>query len=221
MGAGVAPTPVWSVNRERFRLNRGGNRQTNAALHRIAITQTRMHPAAQTCINRRLETGDSKPEALRALKRNSPTQFAERCKQPPNNPPYNRPLDIETPIRHEEGARQEEALALSSLRLVAIVFLLALTCCLFVCLLAFALMALVSFLAFPLIALGPLSISLHAGLQCRMRRHEAIPSTTTLILNATRPSRRNRRHYAPPQDCAKQRATLATIGQVKAKCRLP
>jgi transposase len=44
--AGAAPIPVWSANPNRFRLNRGGNRQTNAALHRIAITQIRIHPDA-------------------------------------------------------------------------------------------------------------------------------------------------------------------------------
>lgn len=69
MWAGVAPIPVWSANHQRFRLNRGGNRQTNAALHRIAITQIRMHPAAQAYINKRLASGSTKREALRALKR--------------------------------------------------------------------------------------------------------------------------------------------------------
>jgi transposase len=34
MWAGVAPIPVWSANNQRFRLNRGGNRQTNAAIQR-------------------------------------------------------------------------------------------------------------------------------------------------------------------------------------------
>lgn len=67
--AGVAPIPVWSANQERFRLNRGGNRQTNAALHRIAITQMRIHPDAQTFIQRRLANGNTKREALRLLKR--------------------------------------------------------------------------------------------------------------------------------------------------------
>ena len=69
MWAGVAPIPVWSANNQRFRLNRGGNRQTNAALHRIAITQIRIHPDAQTFIKRRIETGSTKREALRLLKR--------------------------------------------------------------------------------------------------------------------------------------------------------
>jgi len=69
MWAGVAPIPVWSANNTRFRLNRGGNRQTNAALHRIAITQIRMHPDAQAFIKRRIETGSTKREAIRLLKR--------------------------------------------------------------------------------------------------------------------------------------------------------
>ena len=69
MWAGTAPIPVWSANNERFRLNRGGNRQTNAALHRIAITQLRIHPDAQAFIKRRLETGSTKREAIRLLKR--------------------------------------------------------------------------------------------------------------------------------------------------------
>ncbi len=60
---------MWSANNERYRLNRGGNRQTNAALHRIAITQLRIHPDAQVFMKRRLETGSTKREALLLLKR--------------------------------------------------------------------------------------------------------------------------------------------------------
>ena len=69
MWAGTAPIPVWSANNQRFRLNRGGNRQTNAALHRIAVTQIRMHPDARAFITRRLGNGSTQREALRALKR--------------------------------------------------------------------------------------------------------------------------------------------------------
>jgi len=69
MWAGVAPIPVWSSNTERFRLNRGGNRQTNAALHRIAITQMRIHPDARRLITKHLSAGKTKTEALRILKR--------------------------------------------------------------------------------------------------------------------------------------------------------
>lgn len=66
---GTAPLPVWSGNRERHRLSRTGNRQLNAAIHRIALTQARYHPDAIAFIKRRTENGDSGKEALRALKR--------------------------------------------------------------------------------------------------------------------------------------------------------
>lgn len=66
---GTAPLPVWSGNRERHRLSRTGNRQLNAAIHRIAITQMRCHDDAKTYLSRRLANGNTKTEALRALKR--------------------------------------------------------------------------------------------------------------------------------------------------------
>jgi hypothetical protein len=69
MFAGTAPIPVWSGNNTRFRLNRGGNRQTNAAIHRIAITQLRIHPPAQELTQRHISNGKTKREALRILKR--------------------------------------------------------------------------------------------------------------------------------------------------------
>lgn len=67
MHAGVAPIPVWSGNRTRHRLNRGGNRQLNAAIHRVAVTQLRAHPPARALMARRIAAGNSKPEALRVL----------------------------------------------------------------------------------------------------------------------------------------------------------
>jgi transposase len=66
---GSAPLPVWSSNRSRHRLSRSGNRQLNAALHRIALTQARLHPGAQTLLARRRANGDGGLEALRVLKR--------------------------------------------------------------------------------------------------------------------------------------------------------
>ncbi len=65
---GTAPIPVWSGS-ERFRLNRGGNRQLNAALHRIAITQMQRPGPARDYIERRRAAGDTKAEAIRALRR--------------------------------------------------------------------------------------------------------------------------------------------------------
>jgi transposase len=66
---GTAPIPVWSGSQQRHRLNRGGNRQLNAALHRIAITQLRLGGEAHGYVLRRLSQGDTKTEALRALRR--------------------------------------------------------------------------------------------------------------------------------------------------------
>jgi transposase len=66
---GTAPIPVWSGNIVRHRLNRGGNRQLNAALHRIAITQLRCPGPGRDYVAKRLALGDTKPEAIRALRR--------------------------------------------------------------------------------------------------------------------------------------------------------
>jgi transposase len=66
---GTAPLPVWSSNKQRHRLSRTGNRQLNAALHRIAMTQARMHPPARELMARRKANGNGGMEALRILKR--------------------------------------------------------------------------------------------------------------------------------------------------------
>ena len=65
----MAPIPASSGNRTRFRLDRGGNRQLNAAFHRIAVTQVRCHQPANDYVARRLAEGKTKREALRCLKR--------------------------------------------------------------------------------------------------------------------------------------------------------
>jgi len=66
---GTAPLPVWSSNKERHRLSRTGNRQLNAAIHRIALTQARCHEEAIAFLKRRTEMGNTHSEARRALKR--------------------------------------------------------------------------------------------------------------------------------------------------------
>jgi transposase len=66
---GTAPIPVWSGNRQRHRFNRGGNRQVNAALHRIAITQLRFTGHAREYVQQHMAAGRSKTEAIRALRR--------------------------------------------------------------------------------------------------------------------------------------------------------
>jgi transposase len=66
---GTAPVPVWSGNIVRHRLNRGGNRQLNLALHRIAITQLRGAGPGRDYVVHRMAAGDTKTEAIRALRR--------------------------------------------------------------------------------------------------------------------------------------------------------
>ena len=67
---GAAPIPCGSgQTAERHRLHRGGNRQMNAALHRIAVVQARVHPAARDYLHRRRSEGKTAREARRALKR--------------------------------------------------------------------------------------------------------------------------------------------------------
>ena len=67
--SGVAPLQASSGKSQRHRLDRGGNRQLNAALYRIAITQSRYYPAARVYLERKQAEGKSKREAIRCLKR--------------------------------------------------------------------------------------------------------------------------------------------------------
>lgn len=66
---GTAPIPVWSGTPRRVRLNRGGNRQINAALHRIALTQLHLAAAGRAYVSHRMAAGNTKTEAIRALRR--------------------------------------------------------------------------------------------------------------------------------------------------------
>ncbi len=67
--AGVAPLEASSGARQRHRLNRHGNRQLNVALHRIAVTQGRIHQPAKVYLDKKKAEGKNRMEALRCLKR--------------------------------------------------------------------------------------------------------------------------------------------------------
>jgi transposase len=69
MLAGVAPIPASSGQTNRMRLNRGGNRQINRALHGIVLAQVRTYQPAKDFVARKKAEGKSWREALRALKR--------------------------------------------------------------------------------------------------------------------------------------------------------
>jgi transposase len=83
---GSAPVPVWSANSGRHRLSRTGNRQLNLALHRIAITQMRLESRGREYIAKRRAAGDTKTEAIRALRRHISDEVYRR-------------------MRHDEGLR--------------------------------------------------------------------------------------------------------------------
>jgi transposase len=62
--AGLAPIPVSSGRTDRHRLDRGGNRQLNAAVHRIAVTRARCHPETIEFIARKKTEGKTHREAI-------------------------------------------------------------------------------------------------------------------------------------------------------------
>ena len=67
--AGLAPILVSSGKTDRHRLDRGGNRQINAAIHRIAVTRARCHPETRAYLDRKRAEGKSTREAIRCLSR--------------------------------------------------------------------------------------------------------------------------------------------------------
>lgn len=69
MLCGVAPIPASSGRTHRHRLNRGGDRQANAALYRITLCRLRWDPRTQAYMQRRTTEGLSKKDIIRCLKR--------------------------------------------------------------------------------------------------------------------------------------------------------
>ena len=67
--AGVAPIPASSGKVVRHRLDRGGDRRANRALHTIVLVLRRVDPETKNYIARRISEGKSEREAVRCLKR--------------------------------------------------------------------------------------------------------------------------------------------------------
>jgi transposase len=89
---GAAPIPCGSGQTAgRHRLHRGGNRQLNAALYRIAIVQARHHPQARTYLARKIAEGKTPREARRALKRHLANVLYRRLHSWANNTPAMNP----------------------------------------------------------------------------------------------------------------------------------
>jgi transposase len=66
---GASPVDASSGRQQRHRLNRGGDRQANAALYRAVIVRLRYHQPTRDYMARRLPEGKTKQEVIRCLKR--------------------------------------------------------------------------------------------------------------------------------------------------------
>ncbi len=89
---GTAPIPCSSGQRDRHRLDRGGDRQLNHALHIVAITRARYDPATKAYLARKEAEGKTKKGALRCLKRHLARRFHHLLALPAL-PPQHEPSD--------------------------------------------------------------------------------------------------------------------------------
>jgi transposase len=84
---GVAPIPASSGRTHRYRLNRGGDRQANHALWRIALVRMRCHPPTRAYVERRTKQGLSKLDIMRCLKRYIAREVYHQLTSPPTIAP--------------------------------------------------------------------------------------------------------------------------------------
>ena len=80
---GTAPLPASSGKTVRHRLNRGGDRQVNNAIHTIAVIRAKHQPETRAYLDRRIREGKTKREALRALKRHISRDLFKRLANVP------------------------------------------------------------------------------------------------------------------------------------------
>lgn len=90
---GVAPIPASSGNTTRHRLSRGGNRQANAALHRIVTVRMRWHEPTKAYVARRTAEGKTKREIMRCLKRYVAREVFRLITAPPSTTDPSSPQD--------------------------------------------------------------------------------------------------------------------------------
>lgn len=80
--SGTAPIPCSSGQRTQHRLNRGGDRQLNHALHIVAITRAQRDPATKAYLARKEAEGKTTKGALRSLKRHLARRFYQLLAEP-------------------------------------------------------------------------------------------------------------------------------------------
>ena len=84
--SGSTPIPCSSGQRTQYRLNRGGDRQLNHALHIIAVTRANHDLATKKYLARKEAEGKTKKGALRCLKRHLARRFHRILSLPPVTP---------------------------------------------------------------------------------------------------------------------------------------
>jgi transposase len=84
--SGTAPIPCSSGQRTQHRLNRGGDRQLNHALHVIALARAQHDPATKEYLARKQAEGQTTKGALRCLKRSLARRFYRLLTEPPLTP---------------------------------------------------------------------------------------------------------------------------------------
>jgi transposase len=82
--AGTAPIAASSGKTVRYRLNRGGDRQLNRALHTVVLARARSDEPTQLYIKQRLADGKTEREARRCLKRYIGRRFYRLLEHPPD-----------------------------------------------------------------------------------------------------------------------------------------
>jgi transposase len=84
MLCGTSPLPASTGKTTgRHRLNRGGDRQANAALHRIVVVRMHWHQPTRDYVERRTKEGMSKREIIRCLKRYIAREIYHALTEPP------------------------------------------------------------------------------------------------------------------------------------------
>lgn len=83
---GVCPIPASSGKTNRMRLNRGGNRQANAAIYRVAIVRMRDDERTKAYAVRRTSEGKTRREIVRCIKRYIVREIYRHLCAPPRAP---------------------------------------------------------------------------------------------------------------------------------------
>jgi transposase len=100
--SGTAPIPCSSGQRTQHRLDRGGDRQLNRALHTIAITRARWDPVTREYLAGKEADGKGRKGALRALKRHLARRIWHLLTEPPlaPAPPQSTAQELEPHAEH-------------------------------------------------------------------------------------------------------------------------